>query len=47
MWYWLVPVIVIALLIVYMIYRMSRDEEMEPGGSWGEQLGGKKSDEEG
>jgi hypothetical protein len=45
MWYWLGPVIVVVLIVGYAIFRMSReDEELEPGGSYGEQLGGKKSD---
>ena len=47
MWYWLTPLIIIGLIVVYAIYRMSRgDEEMEAGGSYGEQLGEKKPDGE-
>ena len=47
MWYWLTPLIVIGLVVVYAIYRMSRgDEEMEAGRSRGEQLGEKESDGE-
>ncbi len=44
MWVWLAPVIIVGLIVAYAIYRMSRDEELEPGGSYGEQFGGKKSE---
>jgi hypothetical protein len=47
---WLAPAIVGLLLfgvVIYAIVRMSRgDEELEAGGSFGEQLGEKKSDGE-
>jgi hypothetical protein len=47
---WLGPTIggiLILAVVIYAIVRMSRsDEELEAGGSWGEQLGEKKSDGE-
>jgi hypothetical protein len=48
-WYWLGPVIAVAVIgiVIYAIVRMGREDvELEPGGSWGDQLGGKKSDDQ-
>jgi cytochrome c-type biogenesis protein CcmH/NrfF len=45
--YWIVPVIVVVLgIVIYAIVRMGREDEMEAGGSYGDQLGGKSSDKE-
>ena len=44
MWVWLLPVIIVGLVVAYAIYRMSRGDELEAGGSYGEQFGAKKSE---